>query len=250
MTETMNPKKLLSMAAIAAATCSCMNGNFKSEFRTFCTFDYSDQSMYKDSIYFETPFSEGSQTLTFHNKLNSDNEFTGGFLLSLKKDSDFSKGHFESLYSVADTSKNKSNIANGFAVYYDNTSKSKMPEHSITFVYNATGTCTPTTVSVSNTNYVANLIINGTQGISKFNEGDWLKLTIIGYRDGVKTGSTEIALAEYAEKGLQVLKGWTKLDLTKVGSFQYLDFKIDSNRDDIPRYCCIDNFIADIVITD
>lgn len=49
---------------------------------------------------------------------------------------------------------------------------------------------------------------------------------------------------------LNVLTDWTKMNLSKIGDIDYLIINVSSNRADAPAYCCIDNFVARINISD
>lgn len=246
----MNIRKIFGWLALGAVVCGCMSGSFSSEFVAMCTFEYSDQQQVfgKDSIYCASEFAEGQSSLIFHNKTDN-GTFSGGFLISLLRDTTFEPGYVKSYYSVADTSKN-TRKGNGFVVYYDNARKSQMPEHSMTFQYYANGSCTLTSMYVCNTNHVANAALYGVPGCPAFKEGDYMKLKITGILDGKSTGSVETDLVTFGDKGLELVRGWKRVELNRIGSFQYLDLSIETNRDDAPRYCCIDNIMANISISD
>ena len=53
-------------------------------------------------------------------------------------------------------------------------------------------------------------------------------------------------LAEYTDSGLNMIDSWKRFDLTKLGDFDYLEFSILSNVDDVPLYCCIDGMVVSV----
>ncbi len=134
-----------------------------------------------------------------------------------------------------------------YAVFYDN--RGRMPEHSIEFVSRANGTCIPIGLYVVNTNLVVNTVKFGTSYGPAFKQGDWMKLTITGKRGTTTTGTVSVDLAKYDEKGLMVLTDWTAVPTDKLGAVEYIDISIESNRYDIPTYCCIDNVVADVSLS-
>ena len=248
----MNIKKILSGLALGVAVCGCMGGSFSSNFVTLCNFEYSNvgASPWVDSVMFAQEFADQSGSLIFHNKQSVDKDIhTGGFAISVLRDTTFKEGYVKSFYSVADTSK-MTKKGNGFVVYYDNPRTSLMPDHAMTFQFYKNGTCTPNSMYRCNTNYVANAALFGVPGCPKFQAGDYIKLRITGINEGKTTGSTEVDLVNYSDKGLTLVRGWKKVELDKIGAFQYLDLNILSNREDAPRYCCIDSFMASITISD
>ena len=76
-----------------------------------------------------------------------------------------------------------------------------------------------------------------------------MKLTITGKRGTTTTGTVSVDLAKYDEKGLTVLTDWTAVPTDKLGAVEYIDLSIESNRYDIPTYCCIDNVFADVSLS-
>lgn len=173
--------------------------------------------------------------------------FTGGFSISMKCDTIVKPGHVtRSPFCVADSTGNgRSEV---FAVYYQNPDDSKNPEHDLVYLAGGIGSCTPAGCFVQNTNLVANIIVNGTEDIPPFAQGDYLKLTATAIVGDAVSGTAEIYLANYTEKGLSILDKWTEFPLTEIRDMDYLDFTLTSNRTDIPLWFCMDDFTAKIFI--
>lgn len=109
-------------------------------------------------------------------------------------------------------------------------------------------------ISINNSYYVYDAIINGNYGSKKFGgtlgtEKDWLKLTISGFnKNGTPRGKVEIMLADYttgSNRNNTILSDWTDVDLRKIGKVSRLEFVMtssDSSPDKIntPPFVCID----------
>lgn len=243
---------------------SCLDGgSFKSNYNEYCSFEFSDVStLYgNDSLYFETDFpqSASNQSLAFRGKRNGGetdkitdiHDFRGGFLLSLLRDTLVCEGHisenpYRSMYStVADTTGAEN--SKGFAVfqYLDG----YMPSESVSFLLTAYGTCLPKLMSVCNTNYVANTVKYGNTYCRAFEQGDYIKLIIKTYLSKVQSGETvEVKLVDYDESGLNVIDNWKRVDLSKLGDFDYMIFEMESNVPSAPLYCCIDGMLCSVAI--
>ena len=106
----------------------------------------------------------------------------------------------------------------------------------------------PEYVYVTNTAYAVNSMENGDAYAKKFDETDWLKLIITGYTaDEDETGSVEFYLA----KDGNIVKEWTKVDLTPLGVANFIRFTMDSSDKSAygmnpPAYFCLDNMKAEI----
>lgn len=253
----------LSIAASAILVSCIGDGGFKSKYNEYCSFEFSNvTSLYgPDSLYFETDFPSPNQALAFRgeritNGLNGEtidniNDFRGGFILSLLRDTKVCEGHIEqdehrSKYStVADTT--GADNSKGFAIfkYLDG----YMPAQSVSFLYTAYGTCMPKLMSVCNTNYVVNTVLYGNSYCRAFETGDYIKLTIKAYLDGAQSGETvEVKLVDYAESDLKIIDSWKRVDISKLGDFDYLIFEMSSNVPSAPLYCCVDGMLCSVDI--
>lgn len=233
---------------------SCVKGSMSQEFTAYCSFEKYDvaQVFGKDSVFFKSDFAEGGlSSIIFYGKRDGDPlKFRGGIMMSLLKDTTYKAGHFteKSLYSVASDTTGAFD-SKGFAIFYD--SKSNMPEHTVGFAYaksEYTSYCSLLRIMVANTNYMVNLIKFGNGNIPAFQQGDVLTLKIKGIRGGTETSSASFTLAKYDGNGLSVVTGWKSMDVSKIGTFDYLDFSLESNRSDFPLYCCIDELAASVSI--
>ncbi len=249
--------KLLRFAGAVVVTVAAVggcfgSGSFNQTYTAECSFDYPASEYGKDSVFFS--YDLGVQGLLFMGKRDTDNVddpsgFRGGFLLSMLTDTTYREGHFRSLYSVADTT--GAYKSTGFCVWCDKPSATEVPEQSICFIGTAYGTCYPASMMICNTNYTVNTVKFGTEACPAFSKGDWIKVTVTGVLDGVKSGEkAEAYLVNYTENGLSVLTDWKRMDLSKIGDIDYLTIEVSSNRPDAPAYCCIDSFVARISISD
>lgn len=248
---------VISAVSAALVAVSCMNnGSFKSSYNDYFPFESDYLSNYtSDSLYFKGDFIQSSagQTLIFHGKRAVEDiedvaDFKGGFMLSLLRDTLVEEGHlakgiYRSTYAtVADTT--GADNSKGFAIFRYN--PGNMPEHCVTFPHTAYGSCRPQLVSVCNTNLVANAVKYGYGSCRAFQPGDYMKLVITSVLNGYPSANVEIMLAEYTDSGLNMIDSWKRFDLTKLGDFDYLEFSILSNVDDVPLYCCIDGMVVSV----
>lgn len=242
--------KIFGTLALAIAISSCMKGSYQSSYTAYCTFESADTTKeFVNGIFQNSDFWMGDGALRFCGKRNDDGgTFYGGMMAAIRKDFHYEEGYTpKSLYTVADSTGGAGKSV-GFGIFFDNQDPSMMPEHEVVFTCSEMGTCTLTGLSVANTNYVANAVMFGHSGIAKFQQGDYFTFKVTAYLGGKEAGTASIDLARYDEKGLNVLTKWAAMDLSKISSFDALDFSFVTNRGDLPHYCCIDNLIASIVI--
>ncbi len=240
-------KHAIAAAFILISAFSCVKGSYQTSYRAICTFEPADTVQdFSNGIYNKTDIYQGGGVLKFCSKRTDDGEFTGGFAVCCRKDTIYKEGYMpKSPFYVADTTGAAKSAC--YAVFYDN--RGRMPEHSIEFVSRANGTCIPIGLYVVNTNLVVNTVKFGTSYGPAFKQGDWMKLTITGKRGTTTTGTVSVDLAKYDEKGLTVLTDWTAVPTDKLGAVEYIDLSIESNRYDIPTYCCLDNVVADVSLS-
>jgi len=231
----------LSVILTLVLASSCLknqNSSYKNEYYAVCGFDYSlDQ--YKDSVlnYFRSGYLFAEGALFFYDKGDED-ELAGGFGLSMKCDPVVKPGHkTRSVMAVCDTAAYREST--GFAVFRQS---SQMPDYGITFNYASEPDCYAQIrgMFVCNTNYMANIMAYGQDGIPAFREGDYLRLTV----NSDSGASSSIDLASFKDGKLTYIHDWTSWDVSKVGAFKALQFTLTSNRSDIPLYCCLDDVTA------
>ncbi len=246
-TSIMKFSRILLAISIAACISSCMKGGYETSFTGVGNFEYSDTSKYfVNGIYDKQDLIMASASLSFNGKRNDDGEFFGGVMAGIRRDSVYLEGYVpKSLYTVCDPY-GGAGKSSGFGILFD--SKGAMPEHEVSFLYSNIGTCTLSALAVANTTYIVNTIMFGLNGIPAFESGDYLTLKVTAIRDGQKASSASIDLAKHNGKSLEIITKWTAMDVTAIGSFEYLDLDLESNRTDLPLYCCIDNLVANVTI--
>jgi len=78
----------------------------------------------------------------------------------------------------------------------------------------------------TNNNYAYYSMLNGDEFAKKFEEGDWLKLTIAGKdAGGTLTGTVSLYLAD----GTDIVNTWTWVSLTSLGTVRALEFTLTSS---------------------
>lgn len=103
-------------------------------------------------------------------------------------------------------------------------------------------------VAVTNTKYVVSAITEGMYPARKFEQGDWLKLTFIGWNGEQQTGTVDFYLADFrGESEWFYAEDWQWVDLTSLGEINGLSLAISgSDMGDwglnTPAYVCLDNF--------
>ncbi|MCQ2135051.1 MAG: DUF4465 domain-containing protein [Bacteroidales bacterium] len=237
----------LSVAAAALMASSCLgHGSYTNNRSTNDNFDYRGLLVdYPDSVMVGGYFVGTSGEFVYNVGVDEAKEHSGGFVISAKYDKDLSKrGEKCNEYCAYETTGKGRTI---FAVYYQNPQESLNPEEKsgIIFLGSTMADCRPSLCQITNTGLVADMIINGAEGFEPFKQGDYLKVTFIGYKNDVKGASVSKDLARY-DGTLTVLKEWTDMELKGLGSVTSVDVRLESNRPDLPLYVCIDNFNTQI----
>lgn len=107
----------------------------------------------------------------------------------------------------------------------------------------------PIRFDYTNAAWTLNSITNGDDYAKKFDPSDYLYLIVTGYKDGKKTQSIKIALAE---NGLFVTN-WNYADIRSLGLVDEIRFSMDSSDKgewglNTPTYFCLDNL--EVVLAD
>ena len=174
--------------------------------------------------------------VTHYAEMELDRSLKGGFALCMGKDPVAAPDHKMSRLAVyGEGGYDDSRV---YAVFHD-TLSSYMPDHAIgLYVANEESGCFAYGVYVQNVQAVAQAVKYGT-GLADgpFTEEDYLTLTFSGSRKGTATGSKTVKLVD----GTSLLKGWTEVDLSSLGSVDAIDLHLESSRPDLPLYCCLDN---------
>lgn len=224
------------------------------------TFEYSgvdyEQIFGKDSLYFddEAGVGIGWDCLAFLHKVDTvKNEFKGGMLLSYLKGRTLDPldtlmmSRSDSLVFADD--RFRANAVTGHAesktymVFCDEPDPADMPEHDVEFLAVEFGSCQMSHCYVNNTGYVAYKVAQA------FEPGDRLTLKATGYLDGQVTGEASMSLADFSAQKDSIVSTWTAFDLTKLGKVEYVDFKVESTKEDVPGYFCMDSFVTSVTIS-
>lgn len=236
--ETMKKFILFFFALVCAVACFDDASSFSESFTLDATFEY-EENFGEDSLFFDTSLAAGFgwQCLAFYHKCNADTTAVdGGFILSrLKGKGDNPENNRYRVNSGAGKSGSST-----YSVFTYDQDASMMPKHDVKFTYLENGTCTMIGCYVNNTKEVADSVR------SKFQIGDRLMLKATGYLRGAKTGEAQIALADYSAQKDSVMVNWTPFDLSKLGSVEYVEFEMESTREGVPTYFCLDDMIAAI----
>ena len=250
-------KKILFALISGLTLISCLSeGEYTQTTPVYASFEYLGEVEFEaDSLFYKSNFGYGIgwQFLGFlHNVDTTSWKFNGGMLLSAQKGtlydpadtvalakSDslvFAQDRFR-VNSLRDTLNN-----NSYLVYYGNPDSALMPKHDIEFLAADFGTCTAYQCFVNNTGYVAYKVAQ------TFGPGDRLTLKATGYLGGTKTGEVSINLADFSAQKDSIVSKWTTFDLSKLGTFDFIDFDVMSTKKEVPAYFCMDYFVASVTI--
>jgi len=240
-------KIILLVVAVLATFCvtSCLNGKSSYKYTTGLSFEYQG---YPDS----TIFLNGATHVALKNFIYGEMAFAanldekdttnvlGGFAYAYLMDSVYVATPEAELPDPFVLFCNDSTLIgkNHFMVYIQNEDSSKNPNPSITYLYSANGTCTPKLV------FVANTLRCAKKAEAEFESTDWAKVTVIGYKGGVKTGE---ATAELFSNG-QPIKNWTQLSLESLSTVDAMSLSITASKQGIVDACALDLFMAEILV--
>ncbi|MBO7640921.1 MAG: DUF4465 domain-containing protein [Bacteroidales bacterium] len=225
-----------------AAACN-PSATSTSNYTAICTFEYDDIDNYLvDSLIttFQDYIFSGADGLSF---IGPDLISPCGFIISVRHDPLLADGHVAKDYAVLSKT-----AAHGvtYVVYVDQ--PGAPVKQTVNFDYVQYGTCALNGFIVNNTNKVATLATYGLGEAPAFAPGDWMKLTVTGYKGSTKGNSVEVLLADYTGPELKVIKEWTAVETKDFGEFTTLSFSVTSNRDDVPLEVCMDYLQASISV--
>ena len=241
-------KRILLFIASAIMASSCLTdgvGSYSS-YTLVSTFEYSEINFFPDSTCFNTttPDGFGYDVMNFYHLLDPGKiRVDGGFILSCQQMPLSQKTEGLDNASRCYIADLKAQFNNTYSVFIQNPDEYLMPKHDIGFLYKENGTCVAQGCYVTNTVEVADSIK------ANFKLGDRLTLKAVGYLNGVKTGEADINLADYSAVKDSIVSTWTSFDLTKLGSFEHVDFEITSTNPNVPTNFCMDNFTTKIELS-
>lgn len=244
------------LGALSLLTCGCL-GNMagSSHYETTVIVHYEPDYTVDIDDFLATFFDGGKDTvsvtkylslgpLCHHTTVGKDSSLVGGFAMCIGVDSLAAPDRKLSRLAVFDKGGKDGTLA--YAVFHD-TLSTLMPEHAITFdIPNENSSCSPLSVYVQNVQAVVQASRYGT-GLADgpFGLNDHLTLTVKGFLNGKALGSKSLKLVD----GTHILEGWTEVDLSSFGDADALDFSLESNRPDLPLYCCLDDLMFHFVET-
>lgn len=171
---------------------------------------------------------------TFNNEYNSDWGAWSGFAFS--NTTDLETPGFSNQYSAYVST--SADASNAYAVSYVTGDVA-----SITFLSEVN----ILSADFTNSTYAYLNILNGDGFANPFEDGDWFKLTIVGF-DAAGTQKAEVShfLADYTNGRQFIIDNWTEVDLASLKGVTKLIFKLESS--DVgdwgmntPAYFCMDN---------
>ena len=255
MKKILNHLVVVFFAALSAVSC-LPDGDYSQTAVVVATYEYTEAPFDSDSLFYKSDkgLGIGWGTLGFMHKVDTTSwTFEGGFLLSRQKGTLYdpadtaalsksdSLARVHDLYrvnAVKDTVNN-----NSYLVFCQNPDSSKMPERDVLFMIEENAAAQAQMCFVNNTSYVAY------KAAQTFVPGDRITLTATGYLKGAKTGEVSMLLADFSAQKDSIVSKWTAFDLTKLGVFDAIDFNVASTREEVPAYFCMDNFAAQVTIS-
>ena len=246
-------KKIALFAITLFVAMSCLDGgSFTTSGNMVAEMEYTGRYDYNtlfgaDSLYFD---SEGAKVginwenmYFFYHSVSDDGAFQGGFLLSYldkpkPETSELSNNKYRVNCAVPD------NYINTYLVYEQNPDDSKMPANDFNFTMSSFGTCSMVACRVNNTVALAEA------AVQQLELGEKVLFRATGYKDGVKTGSSEIVLVEKLSPKDSVMSHWTQFKLDNLKAVDKIDFElVIPEGKDIPATVCVDEIVAQISIS-
>ncbi len=232
-------KKFIFILTVAVCAASCMKDGVISSYTYQLGANFEGYGLLNgtDSLYFEKQLGIGMawHDVAFYHKVNENSgEFMGGFMLSNLK----SGGKETSMDRYRVNSGNSST----YLVFYQNPSRSNMPEHAVGFLMPEFGTCTMRYCYVNNTKEVVDAVKKS------FVAGDTLAVKMTGYLAGKKTVEQKYILAAKSETKDSLVTKWSPINLSKFGSIEFIDIEMVSTNNAIPKAFCMDDMNATISI--
>lgn len=107
----------------------------------------------------------------------------------------------------------------------------------------------PQSVMLTNSTWAYFDMKHGSDFSKKFAAGDWFKVIITGFLGGNETGKVEFYLADFRNAKSIIVREWTKVNLTSLGTTDLLTFTFDSSDKgpwgiNTPKYVCIDDLVV------
>jgi len=173
---------------------------------------------------------------TFNNLYIEDWDYWEGFALSNMVD--ITSPGWSNQYSAYIA--NGGNIQNVFALAYISGESSTITFKQKVYL---------NTVKVTNSTYAYLSMLNGNEFAKKFEEGDWFKLTIVGFDEqDQEKGRVEFYLADFRSPNSYIVDNWTKISLNIIKGVSKVVFYLESTDEsdwgmNTPAYFCMDDLV-------
>src|SRR5690606_17763153 len=94
-------------------------------------------------------------------------------------------------------------------------------------------------------------MLEGSDYSKKFEENDWFKVIIRGYSGNTLTGTVEFYLADFRDGNSLIVRDWTKVSLSSLGTVDRLTLTFDSSDKgffgvNTPKYVCLDDLVVEV----
>jgi hypothetical protein len=144
-------------------------------------------------------------------------------------------------------------LENQYSAYVEELSPTSTNVYGISYVYENSATISfysPAnllSMSVTNSTWAYLSMLNGDANSKKFENGDWFKLTIVGYDNSENiVNSVEFYLADFQSTSNYIIKDWTSINLTPLKNVSKVVFNLSSSDNgewgmNTPAYVCFDN---------
>lgn len=244
-------KRILFFLTVAFFASGCFGDKPTTQLNTGIVADFEydimdyDAKFGTDSLYFDSQygFGLGYSYLAFMEKLDGGKtKLDGGFMFSY-----LSEPKSENVDELENNRwrayARPTGYRNSYLVFYQNSDDPLMPAHDVEFTAVKYGTCTMGKCMMTNTVEVAEAVAE------KFEKGDRLVVKATGYLDGQETRTVDCILADFSAQKDSIVTKWTTFDLSALGNFQYVDFKVVSTKPGVPEYFCLDNFAVSIALS-
>lgn len=228
---------------------SCMNDDgYNNEMNiylaSYFTIDEDSYSSYfdVDSIYYSTYFtSDAYGWIYLRSSVDDDGDFLGGVGITVGADTTGYESLDDISYPYRVYGLNSDNDGT-YGFWHDCEYGSLMPDYAVeAYTASDDSNAYPVGMYVNNTNKVVNQIRNGIGLSEEFGEGDYLKLTAVGYDANMsEVGSTSFMLADFSTYRDSVVTSWTYFDMSGIGAAVYLDFEVTSSVDGIAKDFCME----------
>lgn len=240
----MTRRLVLSVAVILLSVLmtSCIDGNSKYSYSFYATFEYLQPG---DELAFGESSHYGKHDILYDVirfsgvREGEDSTLTGGFAFCRVKDSVVVDRETPlDPFTVYENDPDSYESPNHFVVYMRNPDPAKNPARPLGFIYSGLGgcACTPVLACVANTteSYAALSALEGDVRAD---------VTFTGYMGDVRTGEVTVSLL----KDGKPLAAWETVDLSSLGSVEYVTLDIVSTADTV-RAVALDNLVFNVVL--